>query len=650
MDRATKLFVVLCACLGIAGELWLVRSAWPQVIPATIVAAAAAAAATSLDRRMVSAVLVFAYLFPALIKVVHGQYHGSYEVLWAGALLGAMAPDAMRTPWHVPAGWRPPLACSALIVIGGAFVVIGREMDFYPGLLFHERAGGPAFMAQWVLRVAQGFLLGILWFDWLLGARGLDFRGSVATPLAAGALVMAGVACYQLFVDITFLNNTVFGQIARASGTMLDANVCGTLAAMWIGGALLWADRASRWRPWLMAFGASAAWLTVWATGSRTAFAAAVIVSAFSGAALFSGRAPATNRKTIAAIVVLCAIAAAIALPLLFANATAVGPMRRFWSTLPAGPTGSIRVFLIENLWVRNGYGSAATAMIRQFPWFGVGLGSFQTVLPEFAMLPPDNAQNWYRHQLAELGVVGSLGWAAWLMWFGAFVFKRREQAPQAARIARGILVAFGAISFVGMPGQDLVVAITLWTAAYWFVSVVGPPPAARTGRLAWGMVLAVVSVFIAGSLHAGQTTLRPPVRAVRMGTPYEYGFYPPERNGAGGAQRWARKRAVAVVDASGAVMELSVSVNHLDVERHPVDVLVWVDGRVAIDTRLASVEPVRKQIAVPRGRSRVLLQTWVSRVLKPSDFAVPDGRELGLLVAWKFGDGPSSSVRDPPR
>src|SRR6185503_10348311 len=101
-------------------------------------------------------------------------------------------------------------------------------------------------------------------------------------PLAVSALAMASVAIYQLFADLSFLNETVYGSIGRASGTLFDANLCGTVAALWIGGTILWTQRLGRWRPYLSIGSVAATWLAVWASGSRTAFAAAVIVTAFS--------------------------------------------------------------------------------------------------------------------------------------------------------------------------------------------------------------------------------------------------------------------------------------------------------------------------------------------------------------------------------
>ena len=51
-----------------------------------------------------------------------------------------------------------------------------------------------------------------------------------------------------MFVDIGFLNETVFATMGRATGTMYDANVAGMVAALWIGGTFLWALRLGGWR------------------------------------------------------------------------------------------------------------------------------------------------------------------------------------------------------------------------------------------------------------------------------------------------------------------------------------------------------------------------------------------------------------------
>jgi hypothetical protein len=133
---------------------------------------------------------------------------------------------------------------------------------------------------------------------------------------------------------------------------------------------------------------------------------------------------------------------------------------------------------------------------------------------------------------------------------------------------------------------------------------------------------------------------MRPPFRQAAADIDYTYGFYPPEP---GGTLRWARQRAVDVIPVPRDKRWLQVTflVQHIDLPQKPVDVKVWANRQLIAQTRLATIEPVTRYFRVPDGDKRVALETWVSRTLLPRDFGVPDDRELGLLVDWKFVDAP---------
>jgi hypothetical protein len=661
MDRLTKLLVFVWAVAALAAEIWIWRGAWRALPELALAAFVAAAVLTAFDRRAVALALVFAYVFPLLIYLYMGTRFAQYGAVWMAPLLGAMLPAALTTGWHIPGPWRAPIICGALTIVAGPTIVVAREVDFTPALItvttVANTAGGgwPSFVVSWILHTALVLLIGILWFDWLFQSTPRDFDMGVATPLMVSVAAMTALAAYQLFADVTFLNPTVYGAIARASGTVLDANICGTLAALWIGGVLLWADQPGAWRRYVAAAGVAAGWLAVWASGSRTAFAAAAIVTAFSLFALYSRQRRVSGRRAAA-----LAGGAAVVLVLLLALLAAldlgvVGPAARLWATLPEPSLQSVRDVAAE-MWNRNGYGSAATAMIREFPWFGVGIGSFQMLLPEFIAqpggIPPDNAQNWYRHQLAELGIVGSAGWLVCVMLFVPFLLARRPAAPARSWIARGALVALGAISLVGMPGQDVSVSVTFATLAFWYCAIVGAPAPAPVSLRAWGAIAAVLVLFAAGTAFAATHGLRVPVRAQRGGWTYSYGFYPPGTFGNDGEGRWTGRRAVAVIDAPTRWLALTLSVDHQGIGNgassdrapghapiRPVDIKVWRDGQLVVERRLVDTSPVTEYVSIPGAAPRVMLETWVSRVLRPRELGVPDDRELGMLVSWRFVD-----------
>jgi hypothetical protein len=650
MDRATKLIAIASTCALVALKVALLAPGWLPLLWMSAGFFVGGAVIASFDRRIVRVVLLFLYIFPALIGLLHGIYHINADVIWMSALLGVIAPDGFRSRWHVPARWRAPLALWALVCVAAMIVVFGREMDFHPFLLSERGVvnsvtggGGPAFVTQWVLHVGLVLLIGILWFDWLSGAR-LDMHKDIATPLLISCLMLAAVSMYQLFVDFSFLNVNVFGGLGRASGTMFDANASGNIAGFWVGGAIIWASGLPRWKIPLAAFTFTATWLAVWASGSRGAFLLAVACTLF---ALFAFREVILRlprRMSAAQLAAALVLIAGIGWTATYVNPQIVGPLTRVRETLPAASASSIGNFAWR-MWDRDGYGSAALAMIDQFPAFGIGVGGYHLMLDDFVrgpLLPPDNAQNWFRHQLAEFGLVGSVGWIAWTIIFGGFVIRPKPDAPRVSIVARGALIGFAIVSLVGVPAQSLPVAITFWTFAFWYVSLVGAPPAEPIPPRRWAAVAIVALVFLAGTGYAATTSLRLAARAQRAGFTFKYGLYDPEPDREFGEVRWARQRSAIVIDARSRQMEVSVAVNHQDIQDHPVDAKVWIDGSLALDTRLTDTSWRTFPVRVPDGERRVILETWVSRVLNPFEFGVMDGRQLGLLVRWRFSDVPA--------
>jgi hypothetical protein len=165
-----------------------------------------------------------------------------------------------------------------------------------------------------------------------------------------------------------------------------------------------------------------------------------------------------------------------------------------------------------------------------------------------------------------------------------------------------------------------------------------------------WVLIATVAVVYSLGTIRLASSELRVPMRAERIGRPYTYGFYDAEPDGTGHEQRWARRRAAVLLDRSTPWLELTLRVNHLDVESRPVQAKAWLDGRLIVDTYFNTTEPVVRRVFTPENRRKVLLETWVSRVVHPRDFNVADDRQLGLLVRWTFLDHAPHASLDKPR
>src|SRR5262249_3539359 len=153
------------------------------------------------------------------------------------------------------------------------------------------------------------------------------------------------------------------------------------------------------------------------------------------------------------------------------------------------------------------GYGRAAVEMFKRSPWFGVGLGSFHTMVGDYQYsiaggpLVGDNAQNWIRHNLAEIGIVGSLGWIAWALVIAAMIVTRHaDRRSLRAVVILSTLVAIVAVSQVGMPTQNCPMGVTFWTFLFWYFArrpehVPARRPDARALAPRWQWAVATVVV-----------------------------------------------------------------------------------------------------------------------------------------------------------
>lgn len=642
VDRVSKVAVAAWAVLALLVECYYASVGWPQlriVGPALLVIGVAAA---SFDRRAVAAVACAPYLFPALAFMLVGRYHVHYTAAWLAAMLGVLLPDALRHPWHAPRRWAAALACWAGVVCATSPIVVLRSADFRWELLTrprlpHEALGGLTMQSiGWIGHVALTLVIGILWFDWLCSLDERFFRKWIIAPLGGTAVVLVGIAIYQMMADMSFLNATVYAGLGRATGTLFDANATGTLAAMWIGGWAILARDADRSRSALLLL-IVPFWLAVWATGSRTAFLMAFVVTGFAAASLSRSVVARPGRSAAVAASGLLVVAIGIA-ALSQLDSAATGPIARIRHTAPALSTEGL-VSFARAMWDRDGYGGAATRMIARFPWFGVGVGAFHDMIREYDdRILPDNAQNWFRHQLAELGIVGSAGWIVFALSFGWWAIRPHRAERPSATAARGMLIAFVLVSLIGMPGQDPAVAITVWTVAAWYLFLAGRPASAPAATpTAWIAVL-VVAIAAAGTAGLAAGALRVPVRVRDSTSPrfaqYSYGVFSPERDDLG-EFRWAGRRATIVVDAPGRKLHLTAGVNHADLQQRPVHAKAWVDGRLVIDDELTAGAPtVTTAVPLRDGQRRVLIETWTDRaVVAPP----PDGRTLALMLRWQF-------------
>lgn len=606
-----------------------------------------------------SVVLAMSYLAPAAYVLWSGFENYPFEIVWSLPLLGLIVSGRGATRWHLPAPWRWPLVTWALIVAASWPWVALREVDFYLGILPLPGVANTSIgITPWdaVQAVTYWTLVhnvGLLWFDRLFGwfaDREDEFRATVLLPLAIALTVACAVGAYQAFVDLRFLNPHLWPHMGRASGTLGDANTFGMLAALWGTAAVV---LAQRWRaPWSIVAavaGVTVGMAGVLTSGSRTSLIAISIgLAAVAFESVMSwrrgGAAQPPSMKRLAPFVA-GALALAIVIVLVARGSSITSVVGRgSLGYIPGFGDIPIRESARELLWERFGYGSAAIKMIAEHPVSGVGVGTFHTLVHDFAIaasgkeIVPDNAQNWYRHHLAELGLIGSLPWLAWWVMFGIGLFSRTSSGDRfSVGVLRGALVGFGIASMLGMPGQSLPVVITFWTMAFWYASQKGIPSdrSAAWSTAMWAVTLVGVVLHSAVTFADARGDLRPRDRSMRFGWEYRYGLGNLERDATGAPERRTSfdHRSLSVTPVTGQVLKLAAWIDHPDGDEHPVEVRIWADSRLVYDGELKRSAAILQDIPATPGRTHMVIESEISRLWRPSDYGRNDSRVLGLSI-----------------
>jgi hypothetical protein len=296
--------------------------------------------------------------------------------------------------------------------------------------------------------------------------------------------------------------------------------------------------------------------------------------------------------------------------------------------------------------------------MVRDYPLTGVGVGSFNWMAPDFwrAMtqdrLPFDNAQNWWRHQVAELGVIASLPILIWSCLIAWLVFTRRSRPGERleTETLRGLLFGIGLASLLGMPTQNPIVLMIFFYLVARFEILTRlentgnsprvPNPESRIPALAWiaGVVIAVG--YAGGHVALARGTLNPFERAARTNREYVVGAYPAERLPQG-QFRWTKKHATFALAAPSRYLIIRYHIEHPDAATHPVKVRITTRCQTLVDEFRSDSGVDARAFELPEGLQRVVFDTDVSRTWKPSDHGQSDTRDLGAAIEADFVGAP---------
>ena len=591
--------------------------------------------------------LLVAAIAPAFLRLLAGREGPVLDIVWMAGLGGALVSLVPWSRWTLPFPWSVLIGGWALALSLAWPVLVAREIGFRLSGFFDTGAVNSwslmsaPYAASWTLYVVLAQFLAALWFEWARQAA--DSPGHPMRFLHGlwmGTTAASIVAVVQGTVNVGLLSTEFWAAEQRATGTMLDANsfgVCAALAAP-VGflGMRLLAPRAPAAGVAVFAVN----WAGMWLSGSRTALLCSVVGTAALIVGLWRERrsAPRPSHGVGAWM------AGAIGVVAVLLVAGTASPIRRALD-IPAGRAG------LMSLWDRGGYGPIALRMTREYPLTGVGAGSYRVLAPDYhrAMandaLPLDNAQNWWRHQIAELGVFGGalvIAFSALVAWR---VLAGREIGTDvaAASTARGLLLGLGVISLFGMPTQSPLVLCWFFALVSWFAAFV-PDPARRKRRpaemrVAWIVAAGLAVAYAAGHLLLAAGSLNVVQRAQRAHRDYIIGAYPPEPLPQANESRWTGGEARFFWTVRSRFMAVRFWAHHPDVAARPVHVTLTSPCGVLFDEDLSSDTSMSVGMALPEGQRTLEATVRVSRTWTPGE---GDDRQLGVGIVADFSNDPA--------
>ena len=657
MPQLTRAIVVASAVLAVFAETYLATWHSPPWVIWAANASLIAAAAIGHRLRSIAmpAVLSMLYVMPAILIAAGINENYSFDYIWLMPLTGLVLSGPGVQRWSLPARWQWPLVTWAAIVAVSWPIVFLRETDFDLAVLAMSPSNSSAGVSPLdanlhVTYLAAANLVAVLWLDalcrWYREDR-VRFRRAVLYPLAATATIGSAVAVYQGFVDMTFLNRGFWTYMLRVAGTHGDPNKLGAVAAFWTIGTLAVARHFRT--PWSFVASAVAIVLgigAVWTSGSRTGLAALMI--GLAAAAFEAIRATRFNMRRAITAGAAVAVAGAVLVAVLQQASTHTIVQRGTLGYLPFVGDRGIAESANELLWERFGYGPAAIQMLQEHPLAGVGIGAFHFLVRDFGglrgyrgddALTPDNAQQWFRHTVAELGWIGAVPVVWWCVLLAMLLFGQRGGDRLTTGLIRGALLGFLVASIFGMPAQSAAVMITFWTFVFWLlVERSNETSPAGTGWTKFAALATAILIVI----HAGATLvdargdLLPRHRSIRFGWFYKYGMseLEPDPGGNPVQRRWTiMPKSLAVVAVGGKVLKFVAWVDHPDGDERPVRTKVWADGRLVFDGEIRRSAPLFMDIAATPGRTHMVLETEIDRLWAPRDYGMRDMRGLGLSI-----------------
>ena len=495
-----------------------------------------------------------------------------------------------------PPLFRPLIILTVMASISG-LITFYRFTNFYPFLSdrIYElivnsngvRAGGARMSCLLsLMNLLSGFFFFAIVSTYV---KTEEFRKRILTLLSGAALVAFLFAFLQKFHSLRLGNTLFFTNLERLNATFKDPNSFGLFLAAFLP-ILLGLSLSSRGRQRYLSAGLLALGLIIFPwVGSRSALLGLCVALLLIAAhALKNARLIGKKRPVVMALILLSFLSLCIL-------SIVLSPKTTLYQRLSTDVRGVLHPSSASQLAIdpRVRFWIIALAMIRDFPFSGVGLGSYIIELPNYSSKlgymdsSTDTAENYFFQVGAELGLAGLIT-AVWVLFEIFVLMKRNWSVPRGESkdsflrigLVAGVAAVFVNFFFHSYVGSFDVIFLFWLLVALLGVQVKPPGEMGRTVRDRRNFRYAVffMAVVYGGTLAWNSArTLAIAKRTEEFGWVQNFGLYEQEKDDQGRFFQWTQKTAGITLENLRQPLVIPIRASHPDIRRRPVEVKIFL-------------------------------------------------------------------------
>jgi len=554
--------------------------------------------------------------------------------------------------------FRPLILCSLIIFVSGG-ITFFRYANFFPFWSdnIYEivvnvngvRAGG-AIMSD--VFSCLNYLTGFLFFIILLNTiKSTDFVKNVLMVLSVAILISLFFSLVQKYYSISIGNTPFWVKLNQINSTFKDPNSFGVFLSGFVpillGMAFSFHKKLKLFFIFLVIF----ALFVFPSIGSRSGFLG-LVISVATFFLLFLISLNKNIKKKFIFAISLFLIAAIIFLSFFLLSKQSKLYNRLNWSfNLLESKDSLNRVFTGKlNLW------TIASAMLRDYPLTGIGLGAYIVELPNYTKNMrlgfrfTDSAENYFFQVGAELGLIGLI----LFMWLFYEVAKQMRRCWKILGYEKEKFILIGAISgivsiFVNSIFHSYIGAFDV-KYFFWFLvalvfiySRVNSKPESHPKLNRKFSFIAIILLSSFGVVHLWNSThsLSLEKTSKKYGWNQNFGFYQQEKDDEGVYYKWAKKLAGMAVENLGLVLNIPMRASHPDIGKDPVRVRIYLANsnfkkeRLIKEIILSKSEWIDFEYSIPPdSEEKIYLVFETNRAWQPLKYSgVPDPRWLAIAL-----------------